>query len=150
MALGDILKGVLPAGARERIYSTQLIEKRWEEIVGYELARRSEPEALLDGVLTVRVTDVAWGKMFYRLQGRIVPAINKAVGSRLVKRINFTKRSQLERPMGPKRVVEPRDTSPPPAAVIEAASAIEEPELKELVLRSAAHYLSAQEKRRRK
>ena len=98
MSLKELLKQVLPAGARERVYSVELIQKRWAGVVGHELARRSEPEALSQGVLTVRVTDPVWGKMIYKLQDRIIPALNRAVGSSLVRRINFTKRSRLEHP----------------------------------------------------
>ena len=99
-ALKDVLQKVLPAGARDRIYSADLIAKHWPDVVGDELSRRSEPEALRDGVLTVRVTDPAWGKMIYGLQGRIVPAINRKLGARLVKRINFTRRQRLRHAEG--------------------------------------------------
>ena len=151
MSLKELLKQVLPAGARERVYSVELIHKRWAEVVGHELARRSEPEALSQGVLTVRVIDPVWGKMIYKLQDRIIPALNRAVGSSLVRRINFTKRSRLERPPPEIERQEPGAESEgvePPPLVVEAAATIEEPDLRELVLRSAAHYLNAQERHR--
>ena len=152
-SLKELLKQVLPAPARERIYSVELIHKRWADVVGVELARRSEPEALSQGVLTVRVIDPVWGKMIYKLQDRIIPALNRALGSSLVRRINFTKRSRFERP--PPEVErqerEPEAVEPPPL-VVDAAATIEEPELRQLVLRSAAHYFNAQQRyqRRRK
>lgn len=150
-SLKAVLQQALPKGARERIYDVELIHRRWEEVVGVELARRSEPEALSRGVLTVRVTDPVWGRMIFKLQDRIIPALNRAVGATLVRRINFTRRSRLERgfqdPAPPVRELE--DVTPP-AAVVEAASAIEEPELKELVVRTATHYLSANGNLRRK
>ena len=150
-SLKELLKQVLPAPARERVYSVELVHKRWAEVVGDELARRSEPEALSQGVLTVRVTDPVWGKMIYKLQDRIIPALNRALGSSLVRRINFTKRSRFERP--PPEVErqerEPEAVEPPPL-VVDAAAAIEEPELRELVLRSAAHYLNAQQREKLK
>jgi hypothetical protein len=145
--LKELLKQVLPPGARERVYSVELIHKRWAEAVGDELARRSEPEALSQGVLTVRVIDPVWGKMIYKLQDRIIPALNRAVGSSLVRRINFTKRSRLERPPPENdRQERPPEPVEPPALVVEAAAAIEEPELRRLVLRSAARYLNAQQR----
>jgi hypothetical protein len=145
--LKELLKQVLPAQARERVYSVELIHKRWAEAVGHELALRSEPEALSQGVLTVRVTDPVWGKMIYKLQDRIIPALNRAVGSSLVRRINFTKRSRLERPPPENdRREREAETLEPPPLVAEAAAAIEEPELRELVLRSAARYLNAQKR----
>jgi hypothetical protein len=148
--LKEVLQRVLPAGARERVFSVELIKKRWAEAVGAELARRSEPETLSQGVLTVRVIDPVWGKMIYKLQGRIIPKLNRALGSTLVRRINFTKRSRLEgvtsRAHEP---VEDREPPEPPPGIVEAAGGIEEPELKELVLRSAANYLRARERRRK-
>jgi hypothetical protein len=147
-SLKEVLKHVLPAGARERVYSVELISKRWAEVVGHELARRSEPEALSQGVLTVRVTDPVWGKMIYKLQDRIIPALNRAVGSSLVRRINFTKRSRLEHEVvGPPEKMRDPEPVEPPASVVAAAAGIEEPELKEIVLRSAAHYLRARERK---
>ena len=150
VSLKELLKQVLPAPARERVYSVELIHKRWADVVGVELARRSEPEALSQGVLTVRVTDPVWGKMIYKLQDRIIPTLNRAVGSSLVRRINFTKRSRLERPPPEnERQERPPEAVEPPPLLVEAAAAIEEPELRELVLRSAAHYLNAQQRYQR-
>lgn len=153
MSLKEVLKHVLPAGARERVYSVELVSKRWAEVVGGELARRSEPEALSQGVLTVRVTDPVWGKMIYKLQDRIIPALNRAIGSSLVRRINFTKRSRLEGELARRHEVErrrePPESAVPPTEIVAAADGIDEPELRELVLRSAAHYLKAREHRRK-
>ncbi len=125
----------------------ELIQKRWAGVVGHELARRSEPEALSQGVLTVRVIDPVWGKMIYTLQDRIIPALNRAVGSSLVRRINFTKRSRLEHPPpDQERQEREPEAVEPPALVVAAAATIEEPDLRQLVLRSAAHYLNAQKR----
>lgn len=135
---------MLPKGARDRIYSVELVHKRWAEVVGRELARRSEPEALSQGVLTIRVTDPVWGKMIYKLQDRIIPALNRAMGSSLVRRINFTKRSRLERaPVANETGRGEPEAVPPPASLVKAAESIREPELRDLVLRSAARYLDA-------
>jgi len=147
----EILRHAIPADLRERIYSVELIHKCWARAVGYELALRSEPEALSGGVLTVRVTDVRWGKMIYKLQDRIIPQLNRELGGRLIRRLNFTKRSQLVRP-GPdaEPIKKEREVLAPPETLSAAAQGIQEPELKELVLQAASHYLKAQENRRRK
>ena len=142
----EILKRVLPDPARERIYSIDLVSRRWEDVVGTHLARRSEPEALLNGVLTVRVTEAEWGKMIYRVQDRIVPALNNALGGVVVKRINFTKRRRLEFQANVAKTVLPRKSkpSPPPDVLIAAANHIQDGELREVVLKSATRYLRAQ------
>ncbi len=149
MAIKELLRLALPADARERIYSVELIHHAWPRAVGAELAKRSEPEALRGGVLTVRVTDATWGKMIYKLQDRIVDKLNQELGGRLIRRINFTKRSQLQHPFEDTVPETPAAEPTPPEAVVSAASAIEEPELRALVLRSAARYLDAQSQRRK-
>ena len=68
--LAEILERALPPSARRRIFSVDLVGKRWASVVGDEIARRAEPEALEGGVLTVRVTDPAWGQMVVKLQGQ--------------------------------------------------------------------------------
>jgi hypothetical protein len=149
--LAELLERALPPAARRRIYSVALIEKRWASVVGPEIARRAEPETLENGVLTVRVTDPAWGKMILKLQGRIVPALNRAVGKGLVRRINFTKRDKLQNPVSfapaPEKSVA---LGPPPESVIKASEGISDEELRAAVRKSASLYLRAREDRRRK
>ena len=148
--LKDILRHALPKVAKEHVYSVALVTRRWRDVVGQELARRSEPEALSEGVLTVRVIDVVWGQMIYRLQNRIVPKLNRAIGMTLVRRINFTKRSRLHGlPQTEVKEVGERTPLVPPAELSALASGIEDPDLRELVLQSAARYLKAKERRRR-
>jgi predicted nucleic acid-binding Zn ribbon protein len=151
LVLSEILKRALPPEARRRIYSIELVERRWASVVGDEIARRSEPEALVDGVLTVRVTDPVWGKTITRLSSRIVPELNRAVGMKLVKRINFTRRERLENEAAntpPARRARPSATAP--EGVVRAASTIENTELRALVTESAARYFQAQQGRKRR
>ena len=146
-----MLRRVLPPKARERIYSVELVAKHWADVVGFELARRAEPEALSQGVLTVRVTDATWGKMIYRLQDRIVPELNRAIGMKLVHRINFTKRGRLERPPPVDDKKKKSDVEPEaPPRIVAASEAIADPELRTLVVKSAARYAKAREERRRR
>ncbi|MGH9319939.1 MAG: DUF721 domain-containing protein [Vicinamibacteria bacterium] len=148
--LADILKRALPAEVQRRIYSLPLIERRWAAVVGEGLARRSEPEALAEGVLSVRVTDPAWGRMLLKLQGRIIPALNRAVGMNLVRRINFVRRDSLSRPDSDTfSPPEPAPLGPPPESVMKASEAVSDPELRALVRRSASLYLRARDDRKR-
>jgi hypothetical protein len=149
--LAEILESALPPSARKRIFSLALVEKRWASVVGPEIARRSEPEALENGVLTVRVTDPVWGKMILKLQGRIVPALNRAVGKGLVRRINFTKRDKLQNSEA--IAVAPRvevALGPPPESVMRASEGISDEELRAAVRKSASLYLRAREDRKGK
>lgn len=119
--------------------------------MGEELARRSEPEALVEGVLTVRVTDPLWGKTITRLSSRIIPELNRAVGTKLVKRINFTRRERLESARTDTPPL-PREREPatPPEDVVRAAESIQDPEIRALVTESAARYLQVQQGRKRR
>ncbi len=140
--LKNVLQHALPKVAIERIYSVELVTRRWVDVVGRELARRSEPEALSEGVLTVRVTDVVWGQMIYRLQDRIVPKLNRAIGVTLVRRINFTKRSRLHGlPETAVEEVGERARLEPPAELSALAYGIEDHDLRDLVLQIDARYL---------
>ena len=151
VVLAELLERALPPEARRRIYSVALVEKRWASVVGDEIARRSEPEALADGVLTLRVIDPAWGKMILSLQAKIIPALNRAVGKGLVRRLNFVKRDQLQRAASPEPARETAAaTGPPPESVMRASEAIPDEELRAAVRRSASLYLRAREDRRRK
>ena len=94
--LSEVLRRALPDRARARIYSIELLQRQWERSVGHDLARRSEPEALQDGVLTVRVVDPAWGRMILKFQHRIVSSVNRAAGERLVRRVQFVRRERLQ------------------------------------------------------
>jgi len=149
--LAELLERALPPAARKRVYSLALVEKRWESVVGPEIARRSEPEALENGVLTVRVTDPAWGKMILKLQGQIIPALNRAVGKGLVRRVNFTKRDKLQQTES--SVAAPQvevALGPPPESVMRASEGISDEDLRAAVRKSASLYLRAREDRRRK
>ena len=149
VTLAEILKRALPEEARKHLYSVEMIEARWPQVVGDELARRSEPELLSGGVLTVRVTDAVWGRMILKLSGRILPALNRAMGTNLVRRINFQTRSQFRKERPPRLEIPAVSTEPAPEAVVRAAASIRDPELREIVERSAANYLRAQRHRRR-
>jgi hypothetical protein len=99
----------------------------------------------------VRVTDATWGKTILKLQGRIIPALNRAVGMGLVRRINFTKRDKLQQ-QAPNAPPSERAAplGPPPESVMRASEGIEDDELREAVRKSASLYLRAREDRRRK
>jgi hypothetical protein len=148
--LASLLERALPPSVRSRVYSLPLVEKRWASVVGPEIARRSEPETLENGVLTVRVIDPAWGKMISKLQGRIVQELNRAVGKGLVRRINFVRRDELQRAVTEAPVSEATIApGPPPESVIRASDGIADEELRDAVRKSASLYLRAREERSR-
>ncbi len=149
-SVGEVLVHALPRKAHERVFSVELLRSRWSDAVGEELARRSEPEALDEGVLTVRVADERWGRMLVKLQRQIIGALNGAVGLSVVRRVNFVKRHGWKPAAGrcPEPPEPPSPNEPPvPESVDRAAHGIVDEELRTIVARSAARYLNAKVKK---
>jgi hypothetical protein len=147
--VADVLKATLPPESRRRIFSVDLIRLKWPEIVGKELAERSEPASLGLGMLTVRVSEPAWGREIVRHRKEIVARLAAVVGWGVVRSVQFVRdgtplweseprwslRSRPQMRTGP---VEPSEI------IVEAAGSIEDSELRTLVTRTASRYLAAQ------
>jgi hypothetical protein len=150
VSVGDLLRRALPPRSRDRIYSLELIGLKWPAAVGAELAARSEPAAFEGGVLTVRVTDAAWGRMIMKLQAEIRPRLNAAMGFRAVKRIRFVKDGKPLSIPRPAIAATPLEPLPPSDSLQQAAESLPDADLKELMLRTATRYLAAQASRQEK
>jgi hypothetical protein len=143
------LKTVLPPATRKRIFSLGLVRVKWVDLVGGELAIRSEPAFLGDRRLTVRVSDAAWGRMILKLQREIVSRINQAVEPDLVRRIQFIRDGKAPwdsdgPPSLPEEGTSQRIEAEPSALILEAARTIEDAELRSQLTRTAARYLAVQ------
>ena len=148
-SVAELLRQALPPRSRDRIYSLELIGLKWPAAVGTQLAARSEAASFDDGVLTVRVTDAAWGRMIMKLQAEIRPRLNAAMGFRAVKRIRFVKDGKsLSTPVPAPAKTVPIQPFEPSAAMRQAAESLEDSDLKELMLGIATRYLAAQAGRR--
>ena len=148
-SVADLIREALPPRSRDRIYSLELVGLKWPVAVGTELASRSEAASFEDGVLTIRVTDAAWGRMIMKLQAEIRSRLNAAMGFRAVKRIRFVKDGKplsIPAPARPDRV--PLEPVAPSDSLRKAAESLGDSELKDLMLRTATRYLAAQERRR--
>jgi hypothetical protein len=156
-SLVEVLRKVLPPGSEKRIYSLELVRYQWTSIVGRELALRSEPASLEDGILTIRVSDAVWGRMIMKMQSRIHPGLNNALGTGAVGRIRFVKdgkplwesglppgASGLEKMRNGKARSE-RVSKP----LIDAACDIEDSGFRSQLIQTVSRYLRAQAYRRR-
>lgn len=142
--MGELLRTALPAQALEKIFSIDLIRRKWGEAVGSELARRSEPATFEAGLLTVRVEDAAWGRVIVRLKSEVIDRLNRALGQPLVRRLRFVNDGVALTPSAPVPAAKaPVGEAEPPASLLKAAASIREPELREVVLRAGARYLAA-------
>jgi hypothetical protein len=148
---------VLPPGSEKRIFSLELVQHRWTSIVGKELAIRSEPASLEDRILTVRVSDAAWGRMIMKVQGRIHPRLSDTLWAGAVQRIRFVKDGKPLWDSGlppgasdPEKVPEV-DENPEevPGLLLDAARNIEDSDFRAHLIQTASRYLRAQAYRRR-
>ncbi len=144
-SVAELIRQALPPQSRDRVFSVELMGLKWAAAVGDELAARSEPASLQDGILTVRVEDAAWGRMIMKLQNEIRPRLNKVMGFRAVKRIRFVIDGKpVSRPVPEAPATPAPEPVEPPAAILEAAGSISDVELRESMVRTATRYLSAQ------
>ena len=147
-SVAELIRQALPPQSRDRVFSVELIGLKWAAAVGDELAARSEPASFHDGIVTVRVEDVAWGRMIMKLQNEIRPRLNKAMGFRAVKRIRFVidgKPLSTRVPEEPARpALEPVE---PSSAILEAAESIGDTGLRDAMIGTASRYLAAQKRR---
>ena len=152
-SLSELLRRSVPAKARERLFSVDLVRERWRDVVGESLAGKAEPYRLHQGVLTVRVADVRWGKMIVQMAPEIVPKLNAILGFRLVRRINFARYSGEPVLIGEPRRAAPgldREAVPtpkPPQSIQRAAAELPDSELGEILSRVAARSLDRLESR---
>jgi hypothetical protein len=152
VSVAEVLKAVLPPARRKRVFSLGLIRAKWVDVVGRELAIRSEPTSLGDRLLTILVADAAWGRMILKLQRDIVSRVNRMVEPDLVRRIQFIRDGRLPWGSSPPAFAPDAGTpseAEPSARILEAAQSIKDPVFRSRVARTAARYLAAQEGRRK-
>ena len=153
-SVAEVLRAVLPRGSHSRVFSVEMIRLKWVDIVGNELALRSEPSSLGVKVLTVRVSDAVWGRMILKLQRDILARLESLVGSGVVERIQFLRDGKEpweggEPPSLTRKSTRQQCSESLSAPIAEAAQSITDERLRDLVTRSAARYLAAQAERRR-
>ena len=143
-SVSELIRQALPPKTRDRVFSVELMGLKWSAAVGGELAARSEPASLQDGILTVRVEDVAWGRMIMKLQNEIRPRLNKAMGFRAVKRIRFVIDGKpILKPVPETRSRPTPEPVAPSPAILDAAADIGDDGLREAVVLTATRYLAA-------
>jgi predicted nucleic acid-binding Zn ribbon protein len=86
---------------------------RWAEIVGADIAARTEPESFAEGVLVVRAASTAWATQLRLIAPDIVRLLNLELGHGSVTRIDIRGPAGPSWVRGPLRVRDgrgPRDT----------------------------------------
>jgi predicted nucleic acid-binding Zn ribbon protein len=87
--VGELADQILPAGWRERLRGSTLTD-RWPDIVGADIARRSEPVRLAGRTLVVRVESQAWATQLRYLSEQIRHNAEEVLGRGQVREIRLT------------------------------------------------------------
>jgi hypothetical protein len=137
----------MPRGLASRLFprgsaqALSLVRAAWPLAVGPELARRTEILALEGTTLRIRVPDASWRQVLHRMQGEILGRLKRVAEDVAPHRLGFTEGAVEMPPPVREEPQQRNEPSPLPAAIREQALAIQDPEIREGFLRSAASYL---------
>ena len=135
----DLASAVFGGGGARTI---ALLKAAWPHAVGPALARRTEPIALEGTTLRVRVPDQGWMRVLHRMQPQILARLGAIAGGLAPRRLGFVE-GPVDRPTSPPGPAPAATTGAElPASVTAQAAAIDDPEIRDGFLRSAALYLS--------
>ena len=118
-----------------------VLQSLWPHVVGPAVAQNSAPVELRGTTLVVRVRDARWRRALYRMHRDIIVRLRERGGPAAPARLGFLDGGL---PPLPEREPEPPPRQEPvaPGVVADAAvSAIADPELRALFLRTAGRYL---------
>jgi predicted nucleic acid-binding Zn ribbon protein len=87
--IGSILKQLFQDQKWENNIEASLPLLRWQEIVGSQLARQTQPEFLKDGVLQVRVENSVWLNHLRFLAEELRQKLNEELPSLEIKELRF-------------------------------------------------------------
>jgi predicted nucleic acid-binding Zn ribbon protein len=85
--LGSVLREVLGEAALRGGVALGRLVRRWEAVVGPDLARRTTPRGLRDGVLVVASASQPWAVQVRFLAAEIVRAANAELGSEATREV---------------------------------------------------------------
>lgn len=71
-------------------WATVAIHRAWSEVVGEEVARRSQPGLFKNGRLQVTVSDAVWVQQLTMLKPTILASLEAYLGSPVVRELFFT------------------------------------------------------------
>jgi hypothetical protein len=87
--IGVILKQLFRDREWEKHLQVSLLLLRWQELVGPQIAKQSQPEYLKDEVLQVRVENSVWLNHLRFLEEELRRKLNKKLSPQKVKEIRF-------------------------------------------------------------
>jgi hypothetical protein len=128
-------------GARPE-HTLALLRAAWPAAVGPDLARRTEVVALDRGILRVKVPDARWQRSLQRMRGQILSRLREVAGGAAPRGLGFVEGLVRVAPETAPPPPSPAASPAPPKAVLEAAGAIPDADLRARYLATAARYLA--------
>lgn len=89
LKLSDALAAWTPAQPSAAVEPLALLEAGWEEIVGAEVARNSQPSRIADGTLTVTTRSSAWSQQLSFLCEHVLRAVTARLPNCGIARLRF-------------------------------------------------------------
>jgi hypothetical protein len=87
--IGVILKELFRDQEWEKHLKASLLLLRWQELVGSQIAKQSQPEFIKDGVLQVRVENSVWLNHLRFLGEELRQKLNEKLSPQEIKEIRF-------------------------------------------------------------
>ncbi len=133
-----VVKTLQRAGLGQVVLLSRLT-RRWEEIVGPQLAAVARPESVRSRVLFIAVTDAIWLQQLIFFQSQLLQNIRQVLGNVPIARLHFTLAVPARRSM-PCEAAAAAEPLPLTAAeeqqVLADTEGISDPELREVVRRA--------------
>ena len=133
-----VVKTLQRAGLGQVVLLSRLT-RRWEEIVGPQLALVARPESVRSRVLFIAVTDAVWLQQLIFFQSQLLQNIRRVLGNVPIARLHFTLAVPTTRSL-PCNVVSEAEPLPLTVAeeqqVLADTESISDPELREVVRRA--------------
>ncbi|MBF0107766.1 MAG: DUF721 domain-containing protein [Magnetococcales bacterium] len=110
----DEVVAQLTAGFRERPQTkAHFLRETWRQAVGEQIAGHTEPQRLLNGLLTIRVDASVWVTQLLHIKPIILAALAKASPGSDIRDIRLVQGTLRHRPT-PSSAPAPREKLPPP------------------------------------
>ena len=124
-------------------HTLALLRAAWPAAVGPELARRTEVAALDAGVLRIKVEDARWQRTLVRMRSVILSRLRGVAAGAAPRGLGFVVGPLAPAPAPVTTTVPPRaPLGAAPEALVEAAAAISDSEVRARFLAAAARYLA--------
>lgn len=145
LPLASLLEAVFAGQPAEKRLREARVWRVWGEVVGTQIASKSQPAAFRDGTLTVRVSGSAWMQQLSMMKQDIIRHLNEAVGEPLINDIYFKQGSLPNLPATREKIPQPEKklTAAEKQQLAELTTTVADPELREALTALFSSQLAA-------